>query len=597
MLTKNQKIFFSLIWIFFFITIFSSFGNYKANGTFAPTFGYLIQFMASNAIYLLILIGIMGYFSFWQYRFYKKKIENRDNCQIQFIDLEKVAHAWMDEEEIELRALELSSKQLDFMDYSTVDKEIVKAMLGRDILNKNILLEYIIPYISFYTKEEIDIACDLIELLEKNEVSSVASWYIKDTDITNYKAAITPDGKTSYDILGTYKLLEHTEHVIWELFNLAKTVFQDNISTMASKLLIIALGHDIGKIYNAKQVADAIGADTKESLYKQRPHESISKMIMLSLYPDYKYIDIVCEAIGKHHIIIQEDKFGKGNASSMSDYATLLKKADTKAREFEIKLYLKNKKHEIDNKNNAKNDNKGDTNKEEEQQTQVSENEITVVISEEFSSEEVEKREREYALINNKQASSILAASKITPENTADNKATEPKKKDNTASHQKEKQPQTPTLFEGIDEVINEELLIDLLRKNVNITQTKVSGKVKVISCSSDDGKLIYYDEVSFKEILKQIKSEGDMERASSMKDRAINPIISQMMINNAVKQEVAVFQTKDGTVPSTKQKVYLINSDYIKMDENEIIKLKEDSELLAGVTVKIIEEKPNAQY
>jgi hypothetical protein len=50
---------------------------------------------------------------------------------------------------------------------------------------------------------------------------------------------------------------------------------------MASKLLIIALGHDIGKIYNAKQVADAIGSDTKESLYKQRPHESISKMIML----------------------------------------------------------------------------------------------------------------------------------------------------------------------------------------------------------------------------------------------------------------------------------------------------------------------------
>lgn len=581
MLTKSQKIFFSLVWIAFFITVFASFGNYGTNGSFMPSFKYIIMFLASNIAYLLIIIAAMVYFSMWQYKFYKRKIENRDNCQIQFVDLEKIAHAWLDKEEIE-RNQAANTKPLDFIDYSSIDKELAKILIAKPIRNKQLLLDYVLPYVSFYTREEIDIVCDLIEILEKNPVSSVGTLYTKDPDYVNYKLAITLDGLTSYDILATYQLETHTINVVKEMFEIAKTLFQDNISTMAAKLLIISLGHDIGKINNAQRIEEALGT-IKEGLYTQKPHEAISKMILLSLYPEYKFIDTVCDAINNHHIATTEDRFGKSNII-LSDYSKLLKKADSKARDNEIKLYLKEKKIQTSEKRENKDE------------AVVIEGEII-----EKTSTSEEKVDESFALVTKKQANKILSSSKIekkpqVEETTTKQEpivevvpvvASEPK----VEEEMNKEEELNVGLFGNIEaSPVDEKILKELLRSHVNLVVQKASGKHRLISCSDSTGEIIYYDELTVRELLKSIKVDGEVDRIASVKDRQINPIISYLISLGIIKSTQIAIHNIETIFPSKSlHKVYQISSKYIEMEPKRILELKSSSDYLQNATVKII--------
>lgn len=330
------------IWIFFFFVFGVSYANYNLTGEFNFDLSLVIYFIGSHPIISTFVIIVLIFIIFIQYKIYRRNLRLRKNCQIQYVELEKIAVSWLDNEDIE-KNIEFnirSSMEQDTKEVSEIISGTLDVIFDRDFKDITFFKNYVKPYLKSFSEIELSITLDLYELLENDakNTPSVGILYNKDSDATVYNKKTSITGETDYQLLHSINLFEHTMNVVEFTYAYLLDNEKESFVFFYPKCLIIALGHDIGKITNGKIIKNTI---TNTSIYQTSTHESISKAILGSCYPEYEGIDIVCEAIAKHHINASKEP------SPYERYMKVLNYADTKAREKEIKNILTERKNKI----------------------------------------------------------------------------------------------------------------------------------------------------------------------------------------------------------------------------------------------------------
>lgn len=371
---KYQNIVFYMVWILFFIVSGLSLVNNYLYGSFMINFNLFIEIVMAYPIQTILIILILSLTIYFQYKIYKEKLNSRRNCQIQFVELERIAQSWLEGEELE-ENIEAKLKDLMEVSFDDTKKEatnIISILVGSGkIQDLTFYQKYVFPYLECFSTKELEIISALYELLENKakNLPSVATIFKDDNDKKNYAKKITND-KTSYQILSELSLFEHTMNVVENMFNILYKE-KDSFTFVWSKNLIIAMGHDIGKIDNIENIESVKNID--KLIYNQNTHEVMSKFILSNAFPDYEYIDDVCEVIEKHHIQ-NPDKEAKNYKNIV-----LLNNADIFARQNEIKAYQQMKKEEKQPSNNEEN---GESDTKEEKSNNIQKIENTNIIVE-----------------------------------------------------------------------------------------------------------------------------------------------------------------------------------------------------------------------
>ena len=205
-----------------FIIFLGSFMVYEKTGYFGFHWDVIKYILANDIQYLLGIIIALLAVIYVITVYYRRVLAERKNCQVTYVDLSAIAVNWVRFENIEENIKEkLESKTMSDIAqavYSENEERINKRYPELLIQNSRDLIDkFVFPNAKRFDTNEINIIYDLLLLLEENvDVSSVASLYEKDPDIMVYntKNTVTIDGKTSYDILKTYTLYDHTLRVV-----------------------------------------------------------------------------------------------------------------------------------------------------------------------------------------------------------------------------------------------------------------------------------------------------------------------------------------------------------------------------------------------
>jgi hypothetical protein len=336
---KLQMILFYGTWIIFSLIILIGYANYVYFEELSLNLYIVTLLVKSNPFTTIFIIISLMLIIIYQYKLYKEKLENRKNCQITYVDLEKIAHLWLEYEEIEdnIEHKMMEKMEVSFDESKKDIQEVINTLIGtRNIQDMSFYKKYIFNYIDFFSKYELEIVAVLYELLETKakKLPSVATLYKSDTDKSIYKDIVS-EKLTSYEILYKVNLFNHTMNVVENIYNILIKE-KDSFVFGWSKMLISALAHDIGKIEKIESLKGLSGLE--KGKYENNTHENISRLIISNAFPNYEYIDDVCEIIEKHHIQTLDEK--NKNYKSIK----YLKNADQFARKQEIKEYLNNKK-------------------------------------------------------------------------------------------------------------------------------------------------------------------------------------------------------------------------------------------------------------
>lgn len=326
---------------FFFIVFGGAILNYISSGSFTFNYALVQRILGENIhyIFLILLALILGIFGTIVY--YRYQLEKRKNCEIHYVELEQIATLWLSQvdfvENVKNQIIEDNSKTGDEQEKVHLKApQDVQALLlditsqdARDFAKKEIL-----PNLNRLDEYEIRIVFELLAFLDKNKnITSVATLFNEDPEKMTYSSkVVTSDGKTSYDILKTFTLLNHTIRVSDNILTMIKDGGRETGGILLyARALITALAHDIGKV-------EVHGFDTKikGQMYRTVPHEKLSAIIFQEMYPDYNHVQAVIDAIKSHHI-----------SKPQGTISYYLKLADQKSREQEISLWLTaNKKDE-----------------------------------------------------------------------------------------------------------------------------------------------------------------------------------------------------------------------------------------------------------
>ena len=332
---------FYTIWIFFSIIIAIGFANYYYFNTLSLNYHIvtlLVKTYPFTTIFVIILLIII---IIYQFKIYREKIRSRRNCQITYVDLEKIAHLWLEYEEIEdnIEHKMMEKMEVSFDESKKDIQEVINTLIGnRSISDMSFYKKYVFNYLDSFSKQELEIIAVLYELLETKakDLPSVATLFKSDTDKNIYKDIVS-EKLTSYEILYKVNLFDHTMNVVDCIYDILIKE-KDSFVFSWSKMLISALSHDIGKIEKIDSLKGLSGLD--KGKYENNTHENISRLILSNAFPNYEYIDDVCEIIEKHHLTNLDEK--NKNYKAIRN----LRNADHSARKQEIKEYLNNKKYE-----------------------------------------------------------------------------------------------------------------------------------------------------------------------------------------------------------------------------------------------------------
>ena len=336
---RLQMFIFYATWILFLIILAVGYANYNYYGSYSLNLHIIAVLVKSYPFTTVLIILLLFTIIIYQYKAYREKIKNRKNCQITYVDLEKIAHLWLEYENIEdnIEHKIMEKMEISFDESKKDIQEVINTLIGnRSIKDMSFYKKYVFNYLDSFSKQELEIVAILYEILETKAktLPSVATLYKKDTDQEIYSDTVS-EKLTSYQILYKVNLFDHTLNVVQNMYDLLikeKDVFVFNWS----KMLICALSHDIGKIEKIESIRGLSSID--KAKYEGNTHENLSRLIISNAFPSYEYIDDVCEIIEKHHITSIDEK--NKNAKLIKK----LKFADQEARKQEIKDFLKNKK-------------------------------------------------------------------------------------------------------------------------------------------------------------------------------------------------------------------------------------------------------------
>ncbi|GEM_PF-3775796 len=311
--------------IFLFLFVFGgTLAVYSADGRLAFDYARIMQILGRNVQYILVAILLSLIALIGVYRYFRYLMKLRRNCQVQYVDLETIANTWLEYNEAE----DVDTQQPEQGDgpskHETARFDISMYLLDlKTEQTKEFYKQVVMPIMDDLSETEKKIVLHLLVLLDSyGHVQSVASMFENDPEKIAYGKKITLDGKTSYQILKEYSLLDHTLRVARNAMNMIKGNQDGTYRLLRGQILIAALAHDIGKL----RVEDV---GIKDEIYRQNPHEQVSVMIMQALYPDYEHAKTVYGAVRSHHI-----------AKPSGKLAYLLKKADHEARDEEIRMWM-----------------------------------------------------------------------------------------------------------------------------------------------------------------------------------------------------------------------------------------------------------------
>lgn len=320
--------------LFFIFVIGGSFLVKIYTGTFIFDWQTIKVILSNNigvllfsfAVMVFIMAGIVKYF-FWM-------IGLRRNCQIQYVELEQIAANWLafnDVEENIRERVETEKTQSEKTISSSHSASIGMKMLELTKEESRVFAkDHLAPFMDRFSEQEQTVAFDLLTFLDKEGgVPSVSSYFNNDPEALAYGAKeIMLGGKATFDILGTFTLLDHTIRVAKNIITILENEGDSSLRLLYARCVIAALAHDIGKV-EAKQLSQKIRGE----LYRTNPHEQMSVVMLQEMFSEYDHLSELQSVVRSHHV-------GKTD----SEIARYLKTADAKSREQEISLWmLKNK--------------------------------------------------------------------------------------------------------------------------------------------------------------------------------------------------------------------------------------------------------------
>jgi hypothetical protein len=567
-----------------FIIFLGSLMVYEKTGYFGFHWDVIKYILVNDIQYLLGIIMALLAVIYAITVYYRRVLAERKNCQVTYVDLSAIAVNWVRFENIEENIKEkLESKTMSDIAqtvYSENEERINKRYPELLIQNSRDLIdEFVFPNAKRFDTNEIDIIYDLLVLLEENiDVSSVAYLYEKDPEIMVYhtKNTVTIDGKTSYDILKTYTLYDHTLRVVNTALGMNDQSNQSiNKFVMLGRIIISTLSHDIGKITASENKTKING-----QFFHQQPHEMISAMMIREMYPEYKNIEQVVKAIRAHH-------GGKADDS----LAILLKDADKKAREIEIsEWHISNKL----NRNQRENDLK-DVKESEGQETQKVQSSV-VIDTEVIENKELENQKQFVDEIFNE--TSEISKPKDVKRIATKNNPVEVKKDLLRASTEKEQPVKKPKADKKIKNLEYEydfveahaQEIKEYLQKNINKTETNaVTLLTKTVSASYKN--VVFFEYLFFKDMLQKIIK-------ATLNDNALNMIFKQLkeadiisMINTAENYKVSRISIKNSQ-DTEKLSAVPVKINFLGYTLEEIEETKKNNPLLRNAVVELYSQK-----
>jgi predicted HD phosphohydrolase len=297
---------------------------------------FMFQYIPDSDKLLAVAIGITGIATIVYAITMQYARSNRVDCTIRNIEMMELSKLWLKPEQIAVMQ-EAASEIERQKERNKLEKEMgERVIVANTKIVGSFIKEHVAEFLPKFSAQEYEILIYLLETLEEfGNIPSVASKYAQDYDKKQFERVggrkpipITRDGKTSYEILATVTLLEHSirvaKLVITELKNRT-----DTYSVYMPLAILAALGHDIGKIEKTQK-----HTVNKEVLLKT-DHPFVSEMLIREMFPSYKDLPSLLKLVREHHFPID----GKENMIVMQS----LKSADQNARRQELsEWFIKN---------------------------------------------------------------------------------------------------------------------------------------------------------------------------------------------------------------------------------------------------------------
>jgi hypothetical protein len=548
--------FIAFVWILFFSLVLGNIFHYYDHGTFGiKIFQNIASFQTKLILLSIAIISFLTLFIVIQRRFFKNKLDNRVNCQIQFVDMEKISNIWLDRSDIE--RIELNKKNSltnSFYESGMVKTSVLDIVFNYRIRNTEIIKDYIVEYINAYEENEIEIACVLLAMIEQHgDVPSVVSLFDKDNEKIELEKVSITNKKNSYQILKNVKLEQHTLNVIRHIFEIGLKSDKSMVNIQAPKMLIAALSHDIGKITNFETLNKIHHLNLEEKIFATQHHEFISDLILKNKFPSYKSIDLISEVVKFHHLSIADTEENR----VIYSLGTLLKEADSNARKQEIREF----REKETKKDNSKSDKENENDNEEEVQNSEQKS------SQDYYDDTPILNQKNIQILKHK----ISKTQKMKIEDIEQNETNERNQKSEEEDMQNNK---------GLGELSQgDQLIIDnfdeftfksLLKQNLISVEELPQGRNRLNSIASKSGKYVYFQFTYFKNVIRQVLSDGD--EFIKITDTKVIPVLQALTNNDIIKsQKILISNAPMVFSPRLAHTTYRIESKYLGYSESEM--------------------------
>lgn len=555
--------FIAFVWILFFSLVLGNIFHYYDHGTFGiKIFQNIASFQTKLILLSIAIISFLTLFIVIQRRFFKNKLDNRANCQIQFVDMEKISNIWLDRSDIErIEQNKKSSLTNSFYESGMVKTSVLDIVFNYRIRNTDIIKDYIVEYINAYDENEIEIACVLLAMIEHHgDVPSVVSLFDKDNEKIELEKVSITNKKNSYQILKNIKLEQHTLNVVRHIFEIGLKSDKSMVNIQAPKMLIAALSHDIGKITNFETLNKIHHLNLEEKIFATQHHEFISDLILKNKFPSYKSIDLISEVVKFHHLSIEDTEENR----VIYSLGTLLKEADSSARKQEIREY----REKETKKDNSESDKKNEQDNEEEDQSSEQKS------SQDYYDDTPILNQKNIQILKHK----ISKAQKIKNEDIDENETNEKNQQTEEGDMQNNK---------GMGELsLGDQLIIDnfnefafksLLKQNLISVEELPQGRNRLNSIASKSGKYVYFQFTYFKNVIRQVLSDGD--EFIKITDKKVIPVLQALTNNDIIKsQKILISNAPMVFSPRLAHTTYRMESKYLGYSESEMKMLQRAS-------------------
>lgn len=555
--------FIAFVWILFFSLVLGNIFHYYDHGTFGiKIFQNIASFQTKLILLSIVIISFLTLFIVIQRRFFKHKLDNRANCQIQFVDMEKISNIWLDRSDIErIEQNKKSSLTNSFYESGMVKTSVLDIVFNYRIRNTDIIKDYIVEYINAYDENEIEIACVLLAMIEHHgDVPSVVSLFDKDNEKIELEKVSITNKKNSYQILKNIKLEQHTLNVVRHIFEIGLKSDKSMVNIQAPKMLISALSHDIGKITNFETLNKIHHLNLEEKIFATQHHEFISDLILKNKFPSYKSIDLISEVVKFHHLSIEDTEENR----VIYSLGTLLKEADSSARKQEIREY----REKETKKDNSESDKKNEADNEEEDQSSEQKS------SQDYYDDTPILNQKNIQILKHK----ISKAQKIKNEDIDENETNEKNQQTEEDDMQNNK---------GMGELsLGDQLIIDnfnefafksLLKQNLISVEELPQGRNRLNSIASKSGKYVYFQFTYFKNVIRQVLSDGD--EFIKITDKKVIPVLQALTNNDIIKsQKILISNAPMVFSPRLAHTTYRMESKYLGYSESEMKMLQRAS-------------------